>query len=233
MKDPQIQPEKITRPIQLLAAWLAGLVLIDGTFLAAALQLDKPSWAAGLLVIATVINVPLFLVALFLLQTRFRPEMQEDTFYSQYLDRKYSTRPAAPEPLDIQQYVTDLTEHILAVIGPAGADRREPLEKAIETSKLQELVRGMIDNRALAELYVRPALWPALVRRWGDNPAFVEELEALVSNGLAKVDFDDLVATSLTDLGKAVAAEAKGQRNLWNQTNPGLWKRHGKMLAKL
>ena len=32
-----------------------------------------------------------FLFALFLLQTKFRPELQEDQYYSQYLDKKTNT----------------------------------------------------------------------------------------------------------------------------------------------
>jgi len=84
----EITPEKITKPIQLLAAWLAGLILVDGTFLTAAHLLTQPTWLPAVLAIAAVANVPLFLVALFMLQTRFRPEMQEDTYYSQYLQQK-------------------------------------------------------------------------------------------------------------------------------------------------
>lgn len=49
------------------------------------------SWEKGFLVVAAVINVPLFLFALFLLQTRFRAELQEDTYYSEYLSKKTST----------------------------------------------------------------------------------------------------------------------------------------------
>lgn len=40
------------------------------------------------LVIAAIANVPVFLIAVFLLQTKFRPELQEDAYYSSYLDRK-------------------------------------------------------------------------------------------------------------------------------------------------
>ena len=42
MAEQKIVPEKITRPIQLLAAWLAGLVLIDGAFLTTAAVLSTP-----------------------------------------------------------------------------------------------------------------------------------------------------------------------------------------------
>ena len=83
-----IQAEKITKPIQLLAAWLIGLILIDGSFLVAAKSIEQPAWISGALVIASIVNVPIFLISIFLLQTRYRPEMQEDSFYSQYLATK-------------------------------------------------------------------------------------------------------------------------------------------------
>lgn len=81
----RIDPSKINKPIQLLGAWLVGLILVNGSFLAAAVSLEQPIWVRGLLVIAAVINVPIFLFAIFLLQTKFRPEMQEDSYYHDYL----------------------------------------------------------------------------------------------------------------------------------------------------
>ena len=84
----KIEPHRITKPIQLLAAWLLGLILVNGAFLLAAAQITKPDWVPGALVIASIINVLLFLVSIFLLQTKFRPEMQEDSFYSKYLEKK-------------------------------------------------------------------------------------------------------------------------------------------------
>lgn len=44
MGDPQIQPHRITKPIQLLAVWMAGLVLLVGSFLTGARVLAKPDW---------------------------------------------------------------------------------------------------------------------------------------------------------------------------------------------
>lgn len=86
----QIVPDKVTRPIQLLAAWLTGLIVINGSFLSGASFIQNPKWASGLLVVAAVCNVPIFIFSIFLLQTKFRPEMQEDIYYSKYLERKYS-----------------------------------------------------------------------------------------------------------------------------------------------
>ena len=84
----KLAPHRISKPIQLLAAWLLGLIVVNGAFLAAASQIDKPDWVSGALVIACIVNVPLFRISIFLLQTKFRPEMQEDSFYSKYLESR-------------------------------------------------------------------------------------------------------------------------------------------------
>lgn len=84
----RIEPERITKPIQLLAAWLVGLIAVDGSFLLTAANMGTGTWERGALVVAAIANVPLFLFALFLLQTRFRPELQEDSYYSKYLDKR-------------------------------------------------------------------------------------------------------------------------------------------------
>ncbi len=86
----RIRPDQVTKPIQLLAAWLVGLIAIDSAFLTAAGLIAKPDWAAAALVLAAILNVPIFLVCLFLLQTKFRPEMQEDSYYSRHLERRFS-----------------------------------------------------------------------------------------------------------------------------------------------
>lgn len=83
-----IKPEKITTPIQLLGAWLAGLLSIDTCFLVAAANMDQGSWESAALTIATILNVPIFIWAIFLLQTKYRPELQEDSYYSTYLNQK-------------------------------------------------------------------------------------------------------------------------------------------------
>jgi len=87
MAEEKITPHKVTKPIQLLAAWLVGLCVVNGSFLATAAAVSI-TWLQAVLVIAATLNVPLFITAIFLLQTKFRPEMQEDVFYAKYLDRK-------------------------------------------------------------------------------------------------------------------------------------------------
>lgn len=88
MNKENLRPEKITKPIQLLGAWLVGLLSISSSFLVAATKMPLDSWEASALVIAAILNVPIFLGAVFLLQTKFRPELQEDSYYSTYLSQK-------------------------------------------------------------------------------------------------------------------------------------------------
>ncbi len=52
-------------------AWMGSLVVVDGSFLLAAAAIHQPGWASAVLVIAAVINVPLFLGALLLLRGKF------------------------------------------------------------------------------------------------------------------------------------------------------------------
>lgn len=120
MSEQKINPSQVTKPIQLLAAWLVGLILINGSFLGAAKVITAPSWASGLLVIAAVINVPIFLVLIFFLQTKFRAELQEDTFYSKHLEKltgQVKERPKSNEKLleDVRKRQWDSNSKIDAI----------------------------------------------------------------------------------------------------------------------
>ena len=103
LEQAQVRPEKVTRPIQLLAAWLVGLIVIDGIFLEVALRLGAGTWERRGLVIAAILNVPAFLAALFTLQTRFRAELQDDAHYARYLSKKTAAAVTLEwEPLDVE-----------------------------------------------------------------------------------------------------------------------------------
>jgi len=112
MGNQKITPEKVTCPIQLLAAWLVGLVAINGTFLATAATLGQGEWERSALIIAAIINVPIFLVAFFLLQTKFWAELQEDSFYHQYLNKKtnklVSVKRDSPQEIQIQELKNEI-----------------------------------------------------------------------------------------------------------------------------
>ena len=112
MSEQKIDPPKITKPIQLLAAWLVGLILINGSFLATATTLNTPTWAPAVLVVASILNVPLFLICLFLLQTKFRPEMQEDAYYAKYLEVN-TGKVVTTSPIErlIRELQTEISEY--------------------------------------------------------------------------------------------------------------------------
>jgi len=65
---------------------MSGLVILVGSFLTGARLLTSPNWISPFLTISAVAIVPLFLALLFLLQTRFRPQLQEDAYYAAYLE---------------------------------------------------------------------------------------------------------------------------------------------------
>lgn len=98
----------VKSPFQLLAAWLISLIVLDSAFLSAATLITEPAWASGLLVIASILNVPLFLTCMFQLQTRFRPEMQGDEYYSSYLQD--------------QKRINELSEQLKHQLNGAGLD---------------------------------------------------------------------------------------------------------------
>ena len=91
MQKNNINPEKITKPLQLLASWLIGLILIVSTLLTAAGTIISPSWLPAFFGISAVAIIPIFLLLIFLLQTKYRPEMQEDSDYAKYLDNNTMT----------------------------------------------------------------------------------------------------------------------------------------------
>ncbi|MCJ7497244.1 MAG: hypothetical protein MUO78_03800 [candidate division Zixibacteria bacterium] len=88
MTEPKIVPHKITKPIQLLAVWLAGLVLLVGAFLTAAKTITTPPWLSVMFGITAITIVPLFIILIFLMQTKFRIQLQDDPYYAEYLKRQ-------------------------------------------------------------------------------------------------------------------------------------------------
>jgi hypothetical protein len=132
--EQRIEPQKVTKPIQLLAAWLVGLVLTNGIFLAAALQLADGTWERRALVISAIANVPIFLIALFVLQTRFRAELQEDSYYATYLSQKTN------------RVVTVEKE----AVRPDGISRRSDIQ---ETNQVQLRIPAVTSSDVLAVLF--------------------------------------------------------------------------------
>jgi hypothetical protein len=99
MSESRIEPEKITKPIQLVAAWFVALIVLVASFLSAAKTVDQPLWLPVLFGFAAVSFVPLFATLVFRLQTKYRPELQEDRYYAKYRSDKRQLAGFTPENL--------------------------------------------------------------------------------------------------------------------------------------
>ena len=88
MVGTQVDPGKVKKPIQLLAVMVAGLVLLVGLFLTAAAKVEKPPWAAGMLLVTAVAIVPVFVGVVVLMWTKFRVHLQDDQYYADWLKRQ-------------------------------------------------------------------------------------------------------------------------------------------------
>lgn len=214
MSGTEIKPERITKPIQLLAAWLAGLAIVDGAFLTAAANIGKPDWIAGALVVAAILNVPIFLFSLFLLQTKFRPEMQEDSYYSQYLERRHSMR----DEHSVLQRTMTMTDRVESLAGKLAqqaeeigrvAEDRVAIESAFQETltdhEINELADQYEDSQALRYLTTSPPTWNAFSKKWAGNRGFDAELKDMLFDGLAEWPGEsDLSNVLPTGLGKRV-----------------------------
>lgn len=88
MSQPDIKAEKINSPIQLMAAWFVMLILLSGVLLTTASQIEKPTWAAGYLIIATSILILIVIATVILMLTKYRPHLQEGKEYAEWLKDK-------------------------------------------------------------------------------------------------------------------------------------------------
>lgn len=215
-KPPEIVPHKITKPIQLLAAWLAGLAIVNASFLTAAGFLNTPTWLPPLLVISSIINVPIFIASLFLLQTKFRPEMQEDTFYSQYLARKYAPM-VKIERADPEEQLARVAEDIVKKISANAPDKQQQVVKILKQSEVEQLADTYADSRTLSELFMNFDNWPQLHEVYREDDSFQHDVVTLSAAGLVIIPDGVVRNTVLSDLGKAVAEHLKANGRLWNQ----------------
>lgn len=220
METGRINPRYISRPIQLLAAWMVGLVAINGSFLMAAGLIKAPTWAPALLVIAAVGNVPIFLFCLFLLQTKFRPEMQEDQYYSEYLsNRGFKVMQMKMENFTKQ---ADVAANLIrdVVGGEVSEQKRKQIKDILTKSEIDRLTDRIGERRSLSELYLFPNRWEHIVSDWGDDDNFKVDIGILQSEGAVTMT-NDYREIRLTELGRRIAEEAEKRNILWHQRHGG------------
>ncbi|MDP2125739.1 MAG: hypothetical protein Q8K97_00035 [Pseudohongiella sp.] len=179
MNKNQIYPEKITKPIQLLGAWLVGLLAIDASFLYAATKLDVNSWQSGLLTVAAIVNVPIFIIALFVLQTRFRPELQEDAYYSAYLNNRTNELMKIPKKEQFYDSIEKRLDQIeLLMVSKDSIQRVTPL------SELSYGVNIHLNNQDRIEAELSK-IGVQAVREFGQDSKCPEELKVAISHRLS------------------------------------------------
>ena len=157
-----------------MAVWFAGLVLLDGALLAGASRITNPPWIAAMLAISAVVFVPLFLVGVFLMQTRFRSQLQEDKYYAEWLKRQ-------EEPQSQAITAQPLT--------PQAAPRRLPLQAADLSPAAAKILRTLWK-------YQKQTFQDDYSKRWlfGINPLAPEYASFL--SGVSELILLGLVAVS-------------------------------------
>jgi hypothetical protein len=234
MNSSRIAPERVTRPIQLLAAWLVGLIVVDASFLMAAQQITRPDWASGLLVIAAVANVPVFIGALFLLQTKFRPEMQEDAFYAQYLqsERAFFSHAETTTAEVVEHEIVQTAERISKSLG-VDDSQAEPIAEILREGQQEVLLAKFGSSRALAELFKAAETWEAVVDQWSKDVNFIKDVDQLLDEGLLEKKYRGYKRSKLTTLGEQIAKLAEEKGVLFSQKNKEIWEtQHKQLVAK-
>lgn len=80
----EINPEKITKPLQLMATLLLSLLLLVGAFLYAS-SIKYPYKGINVIYAGSaILIIPLFLIVIFILMTRYRVELQGDSSFCKY-----------------------------------------------------------------------------------------------------------------------------------------------------
>ncbi|MEQ1512198.1 MAG: hypothetical protein ABL934_05900 [Lysobacteraceae bacterium] len=231
MENHQIVPDKVTKPIQLLAAWLVGLILVNASFLLAAQQITHPSWGSAVLLISAVANVPIFIGALFLLQTKFRPQMQEDSFYSKYLE--FEKAPLRSEEASdfLKSQMEKAVTEIVSALGMGKEQDQATVAEILEKSSIEVFVYKHGTRRTLSELFLCIEMWPRVVEKWQDNNSFIKSTDALIEDGLI-VKSESYSSARLTDVGRKVAEMAESRGLLFSQKKKIRWKETREDLAQ-
>ena len=129
-----------------MAAWFAMLILLVTALLTAAAKIERPEWAAGFLVISSVVLSVLVMSAVFLMLTRFRPHLQDAKEYAVWLRDERKFRGASVRTLEVRE------------VGPVPAlPRGGPLrlDDGVETADMERRYAAEVSDVTGANLVVR------------------------------------------------------------------------------
>jgi len=210
MSSEEIVPAKITKPIQLLASLLVGLLSVNGSFLTAAGLLKSPDWIPPTLVVASLVNVPLFLGALFLLLTAYRPQMQDDQYYSRYLM-------GTPKEVIVGKETTqESIESVIRKVIPDMKPQQEEILRLLSDVEIDRLTEQYGGNRTISELFRNKENWNNLVDRFEQDVSFRFDLQRLIQAGLINLKKNNARTAELTELGLKIAEKASTKGMLFH-----------------
>ena len=84
MKE-KIDIKHLKKPIQVIGIIMIGMITTNAAFLTFARFISEPLWLHTLLIFFSLLTVFVFLYCIFKLITKYRVEMQDDKYYSEYL----------------------------------------------------------------------------------------------------------------------------------------------------
>lgn len=227
MENHNIKPEKITKPFQLLAAWLVGLIIVNASFIGGARLIDHPSWGAAVLIIAAVANVPIFIGSIFLLQTKFRPEMQTDDYYYEYKkeERKNELNKVQLRIDTERKQKMNINASIIKAVKISDSTKRVfEVEKLINKSdeymlkmkySSSKLLYNLLDEVYSAKKQKNISV---LIKKNPDNKFInnpTKEIYPLMVDGLIEGDLNDFSSLKLTQLGSRIVYEINNE-DLWS-----------------
>lgn len=221
MNKNEIKPHKITKPIQLLAAWLVGLIVINASFLTAAGLITMPWYLQVVLVLASTINVFVFVILLYLMQTHYREQMQDDNFYSKSLEQKFAIRmqELLNTKVELQKQEKQTVEELVEIAMPnpnENADSeivREKISSTLKYSKVKNLVNkysnywflgALVDQSFQLKLNERQNSVEIL----SDNGKYIlglEDIQNMYVDGLFDGSLSEIIPLKLSPLGQEVA----------------------------
>ncbi|ADZ93382.1 hypothetical protein [Marinomonas mediterranea] len=137
MSDSNLMPDKIKSPIQLMAAWFVMLVSVITVLLTTAVNIEKPEWAAGYLVISPTVVVIIVIGCVLLMLTKYRPHLQDGKEYAEWIK---------------EQGAYSQGEFIQAETFTSFEDKEIVKEQVIDTSDINNISVSVIDVIGSSEI---------------------------------------------------------------------------------
>lgn len=144
--------------------------------------------------------------------------MQEDTFYSKYLEKRYQSIDIDDSQLVHKEDLEKTARLIVEEVNKnKGADETKIVETILQEKNIEYIKVNIQNSRALSQLFLYPEKWNELVDKWKNDKAFNNDILRLRLNGAIDGKEDDLYSITLTDIGRDIATSLKNEGILWNQ----------------